>query len=95
MSFDISAAILEGCGRPSVSTSSGATQSRTFAELLIHCEEDRVLRAVLVGMLREADCWTLGFRRDVPFRATSLAGLGFPEARRSIAFGGYLPSATP
>jgi hypothetical protein len=26
-----------------------------FAELLIHCEEDRTLRAVLVGMLREAD----------------------------------------
>jgi hypothetical protein len=26
---------------------------RTFAELLIDCEEDRVLRAVLVGMLRE------------------------------------------
>ena len=31
-------------------------QSRAFAELLIDCEEDRVLRAVLVGMLREADC---------------------------------------
>jgi hypothetical protein len=25
------------------------------AELLIDCEEDRVLRAVLVGMLRETD----------------------------------------
>jgi hypothetical protein len=29
--------------------------TRTFAELLIDCEEDRVLRAVLVGMLREAE----------------------------------------
>jgi hypothetical protein len=30
-------------------------KTRSFAELLIDCEEDRVLRAVLVGMLREAD----------------------------------------
>jgi hypothetical protein len=28
-------------------------QSRAFAELLIDCEEDRTLRAVLMGMLRE------------------------------------------
>jgi hypothetical protein len=30
-------------------------KSRTFAELLIDCEEDRTFRAVLVRMLREAD----------------------------------------
>jgi hypothetical protein len=29
--------------------------SRSAAELLIDCEEDRTLQAVLVGMLREGD----------------------------------------
>ena len=33
----------------------GLPGSRVFAELLIDCEEDRTLRAVLVDMLREAD----------------------------------------
>jgi hypothetical protein len=31
----------------------GNPKTRTFAELLIDCEEDRALRAVIVGMVRE------------------------------------------
>ena len=34
---------------------SSYAQSRAFAELVIDCEEDRTLRAMLVGMLREAE----------------------------------------
>jgi hypothetical protein len=37
----------------------GNPKTRTFAELLIDCEEDRTLRAMLVRMLREA----IGTRR--------------------------------
>jgi hypothetical protein len=32
----------------------GNPKTRAFAELLIDCAEDRTLRAVLIGMLREA-----------------------------------------
>jgi len=39
----------DGCALP------WSTRSLAFAELLIDCEEDRTLRAVLVRMLREAD----------------------------------------
>jgi len=31
----------------------GNPKTRNFGELLINCEEDRALRAVLTGMLRE------------------------------------------
>jgi hypothetical protein len=44
--FDLADAIGSYWGKP---------KTRSFAELLIDCEEDRALRAVLVGMLSEAD----------------------------------------
>ena len=43
----------------------GYPESRAFAELLIDSEDDRTLRAVLAGMLREGDR-KADDRREIP-----------------------------
>jgi hypothetical protein len=69
---------------PRGSASSGDTsraryqQSRAFAELLIDCEEDRTLRAVLVGMLREG-------RPANPFGNAGSRRLRRPKVSRLLA----------
>jgi hypothetical protein len=46
----------DSSGVPSGSASSGSySRSRTFAELLIDCEEEWALRAALVGILLEME----------------------------------------
>jgi hypothetical protein len=63
---------------------------RTFAELLIDCEEDRVLRAVLVWMLREAG------GREQPRHTTVSRDTGLPMYVKDRSLGiKVMPSTTP
>jgi hypothetical protein len=43
---------MQGFSTRSMTTYWSNPMTRTFAELLIDCEEDRIVRAVLIGMLR-------------------------------------------
>jgi hypothetical protein len=67
----------------------GYPESRAFAELLIDCEEDRVLRAVPVGILRDADRVPVGPAESRPPQRPS------ELAVRSIVFVAVQPILSP
>jgi hypothetical protein len=69
-----SARSAEGGRDPEQTIPPPRTGSRTFAELLIDREEDRTLRAVLVGMLRK---W------DRPLGIVEKSGTGGPRTPTS------------
>ena len=70
--------MLPTSNEPTGSVSTTATpESRTFAELLIDCDEDRTLPAVLVGMLREGPTRESGLR-PLEMRGGSLASQSRP-----------------
>jgi hypothetical protein len=66
----------------------GNPKTRTFAELLIDCEEDRTLRVGLVGMLREDESreqpWpfeaVLHYERECPGAPRAPRGAGLDLA---------------
>jgi hypothetical protein len=81
----------------------GYPESRAFAELLNDCEEDRTLRAVLVGMPGMIDSKTnlrltdyLGSRNASPgaSSAKSARGACSPTTCTSTCGGGYYPIPT-
>jgi hypothetical protein len=66
----------------------GNPKTRTFAELLIHCEEDRTLRAVLVGMLtrgRPNLAMTRAHSRAPSRRSVTHVGTDIVEVRNDKA----------
>jgi hypothetical protein len=61
-------------------------ESRTFAELLIDCEEDWTLRAVQVGVLRESERDARTRPRRWRRRLLAPLRLGAPQGTRALRF---------